>query len=199
MKKITSTLLLAGFIICLLTSCASTRQSWSNPEFVGRKMGKTMVMGIGDSKTLLYQYETMFVNGLANYGVSGKSMHIEFPETDDLKKEEIVALLQTNQFDSILVTHLLATDDRQRRSVGSFTPSLDDNNWSNVQVYIFVPNTSYVQNLMEYVLETNLYDVHSKQLVWSGRKRVYDNSSDLANLKKIIRGVIEDLHIEKML
>jgi hypothetical protein len=200
MKNIFSVLLFGGLTSLLLTSCSSlTDQSWTNPDFEGRKLGKTMVMGLADSKGLTAQYEAMFINGLATYGVSAQSMQAEFPQIDLYNKEKIVGLLQTNRFDSILVTRLLSSDDRQRQSVGSFIPTLDDSAWGNVQIYVFAPNTSYVQNLMEYVLETNLYDVRSKQLIWSGRKSVYDDSSDLENLKKVIRSVMEDLRNNKML
>jgi hypothetical protein len=198
MKKNLSALLFGGFLACLLTSCTSN-PSWTNPEFAGRKIGKTMVMGLADSEGLTHQYETMFVNGLAMRGIPAHSMHVEFPQTDPLEKKQIVALLQTNQFDSIIVTRLLSADDRQQQSMGSFVPTLDDDSWGNFQVYIFTPNTSYVQNLMEYELETNVYDVPSKKLVWSGRKTVYDDSSDLENMRKIIRNVIGDLSNRKML
>ena len=199
MKKILSALLFGGLVSFLFTSCTSlTEESWTNPDFMERKLGKTMVAGIGDSKGLITQYEAMFVNGLTTYGISAHSMHAEFPQIDPNEKEEIVALLQTNQFDSILVTRLLSADDRQQQGVGTFVHTLDDNSWGNVQVYVFTPNTSYVQNLMEYVLETNLYDVHSKQLIWAGRKSVFDDSSDLENMKKVIHNVMKELRSNKM-
>jgi hypothetical protein len=200
MKKIFSALLLGGLVSFVFTSCTSlTEESWTNPDFKDRKLGKTMVMGIADSKGLTVQYEAMFVNGLTTYGISAHSMHAEFPQIEPHEKEKIISLLKTNQFSSILVTRLLSADDRQRQAMGSFVPTLDGDSWGNVQVYVFTPNTSYMQNLMEYVLETNLYDVHSKQLIWSGRKSVYDDSSDLKNMKKVIRSVMEELRSNKML
>ena len=46
---------------------------------------------------------------------------------------------------------------------------------------------------MEFELETNLYDVKSKKLVWTGRKIIYDDRSDLTNLKNVIKAIIKDL------
>ncbi len=50
-----------------------------------------------------------------------------------------------------------------------------------------------VSSYMEYVLETNVYDVESEELVWSGRKAIFDDRSSIENMKLITSNVIRDL------
>ena len=52
---------------------------------------------------------------------------------------------------------------------------------------------TYVDNIMEYILEANLYDVKSRKLVWTGQKSVYDTKSEKSNIKEVVAAIIKDL------
>ena len=200
MKKPFTALVLGTLVACLLSSCMSSkRNTWSNPEFKNRKLGKTIVMAIGNSESLIYQYESMFVNGLATYGIKADSIHATYADIDEMERDEIAALLMKEQYDSILVTRVLTEDDRQQMVTTGYTASISDSYWGYGVTYILNPNYGRISNSMEFELETNLFEVKSMKLVWSGRKLVYDDRSDLTNMKKIIRNVISELHANKMM
>jgi hypothetical protein len=52
---------------------------------------------------------------------------------------------------------------------------------------------------MEFDLESNLYEVNSEKLIWTGRKTVYDDASALENIKTVIQSVVADLRKQGML
>ena len=183
------------FTVCLLASCNTGKiHSWADPAFEGRAIGKTMVLGIAESDSLSRQYEVLFVERLVELGVEAASLHALVQKTDPVSEEALVAVLQEQKYDSILVTRLLSETERQQVVTTGYYPNYYGNYYGYYSYgYSLGYNTAYVQSFMEFELETNLYDVKSKKLVWTGRKIVYDDRSDLTNLKKVIKGVVKDL------
>jgi hypothetical protein len=53
--------------------------------------------------------------------------------------------------------------------------------------------STQVYNYREFEIETNLYDVKSRQLIWSGRQRITDERSDDSNLQGLVDGLLSDL------
>jgi hypothetical protein len=201
MKNKTTTLLFTGLAACLLASCTTVKvHSWMDPQFNGRTIGKTMVLGIAESDSLTRQYEYLFVERLAELGVPSASLHAAIQTTKKISKEELAATLQEHNFDSILVTRLISETERQQvANPGSYSTHYG-NYWGYYShAYTVTYNTAYVQNFMEFELETNLYDVETRKLVWSGRTVVYDDRSDRSNMKRIIEGVLKDLGKKGML
>ena len=58
MYKITTTALLSIFTMAILSSCqlkSPRQESWTNPEFEGHTLGKTVILGIADSEARCQQ------------------------------------------------------------------------------------------------------------------------------------------------
>jgi len=195
MKKQTYLTLIAVATVGLLTSCFTTKtQSWMNPKFEGRSLGKTMVLGMSVSESLSRQYETLFVEQLTERKIDANSLHSICPKAKTLDEETLVGTLQKNKFKSILVTRLLSEKERQQVVTTGYYPSYYNDYYGYYSHGIGLGyNTAYVQSFVEFELETTLYDVQTKQLVWTGRKIVYDDRTDLTNMKKVVKGVLKDL------
>ncbi len=191
MKNIFASILLAS----LLASCSTVKvKSWADPEFAGRKAGKTMVLGVAESDSIARQFEALFVEHLAELGVEADSLHALVQKTDPVSEADLVAALQEHGYDSILVTRKLSETERDELVTTGYRPSYYDNYYGYYSFgYTLVADTAYVQSYMEFALETNLYDVKTGKLVWTGRTVVYDDRSDLTNMKGIIKGVVKDL------
>ncbi len=191
MKKICMSI----FAVCLLSGCTTVKvESWTDPALKPRKIGKTMVLGVANSESVSRQYETLFVDQLAEVGVEAHSLHALLQSTDPVSEEVLTAVLKDNNYDSILVTHKLSETDRQQVVPTGYVPSYYGNYYGYYShAYSLNYNTAYVQSFMEFELETNLYDVKTKKLVWTGRCVVYDDRSDQTNMKGIVEGVIKDL------
>lgn len=191
MKKIYLALITAS----LLASCNSIKvHSWMDPQFEGRAIGKTMVLGVAESDSLSRQYEALFVEYLTEADVAVDSLHALVQKTDPVSEAALVAALQEKGYDSILVTRKLSETERQQTITTGYYPSHYGNYYGYYShAYTLSYNTASVQSFLEFELETNLYDVKTKKLVWTGRKIVYDDRSDLTNMKTIIKGVVKDL------
>lgn len=195
MKRKLFSLFISGLTICLLASCNTVKvHSWMDPAFEGRTMGKTMILAVVDSDSLSLQYEGLFVERLSELGIAAKSLHASIQTTKQYTEEELVAALKQHEFDSILVTRVLTETERQQIVTTGYYPSHYGNYYGYYShAYTLNYNTAYVQSFMEFELETNLYDIETKKLAWTGRKVIYDDRSDLSNMKSIIKGVVKDL------
>lgn len=189
------TLLISSVTLCLLTSCSTVKiQSWMDPQFEGRAIGKTMVLGVAESDSLTLQYEGLFVERLTELGVQSASLHATIPTAKKVTEEELVQQLLLHGYDSILVTRLLSETERQQVVTTGYYPTYYGNYYGYYShAYSLSYNTATVQSFMEFELETNLYDVKTKKLVWTGRKVIYDDRSDRTNLENIIKSVVKDL------
>ncbi len=206
MKKMICTLLTSVFVSLLFSSCMllSKNKSWSNPEFSERKLGKTAVIAVGDSAYRINQFETLLVSELAMYGIPAQSLHQLWPTVDKMEEAQIEALVQSNRFDSIIVTHVLSEDDRQQLVATGYTasPNMGYSSagyWGYGMSYSLSPSYSLVNNTTTFELETNLFDVQSKKLVWSGRNEIFDGDSDVKNIRKVVTSVIRGFKSKKML
>ena len=195
MKRKSFSLFISGITISLLTSCNTVKvHSWMDPAFEGRTMGKTMILAVGESDSLSLQYEGLFMERLSELGITAESLHASIQPNDQITEEDLVQQLLVHGYDSILVTRLLSETERQQVINTGYYPSHYGNYYGYYShAYTLSYNTATVQSFMESELETNLYDVKTKKLVWTGRKVIYDDRSDLANMKGIIKGVIKDL------
>ena len=199
MKK--KTPLIIGLATLLLTSCSTVKvHSWMDPQFEGRKTGKTMVLGMAESDSISRQYETLFTERLIELGIEASSLHALIQNTNPVSEEELVAALQVKGYNSIIVTRKLSETERQQAVTTGYYPDYYDNYYGYYSYgYALTYNTAYVQSFMEFEFETNLYDVKTKKLVWTGRKILYDDRSDLTNMKGIIKGVVKDLNKKGLL
>jgi hypothetical protein len=195
MKQKSFSLFISGITISLLTSCNTVKvHSWMDPAFEGRTMGKTMILAVGESDSLSLQYEGLFMERLSELGITAESLHASIQPTDQITEEDLVQQLLVHGYASILVTRLLSETERQQVINTGYYPSHYGNYYGYYShAYTLNYNTATVQSFMEFELETNLYDVKTKKLVWTGRKVIYDDRSDLTNMKGIIKGVVKDL------
>ena len=182
-------------IVCLLASCHTIRvHSWMDPAFKDRKIGKTMVLGVAESDSVSRQYEALFAERLTEVGVEAYSLHALLQKTDPVSEEALVAALQEHGYSSVLVTRKLSETERGQVVTTGYYPAHYGNYYGYYSYgYALTYNTAYVQSFLEFELETNLYDVRTKKLIWTGRTVVYDDRPDFTNMKGIIKGVVKDL------
>jgi hypothetical protein len=201
MNKNTYTIIAAALF--LLSSCkmmSPRQESWSNPAFEGRTLGKTMVLATAESVVRSRQYEAIFVDRLLPYVEAG-SLHASQDVTGKIEKDSLEGLLKSNGVKTIIVTSVLDEKSRDELvSIGYNATPYDNGYWGYYSFgYALSANTATVSSYIEYVLETNIYDVETKQLVWSGRKSIFDDRSDISNMELIIKTVIRDIQNKGML
>ena len=191
-----------GLLSVLLVACGTVRvNSWMDPSFEkGWKIGKTAVLAIAESDSLRREYEDAFVEGLTQQKATAESLVVLLPKTEKMTKEELVALLKKNGFDSIFITRKVSSTERQQVVDMGYPAYYGDyyNYYSYAFGLSFGGNTQ-VYNYTEFEMETNLYDVKSQKLVWSARQRVTDDRSSRSNIKGMVNGLLKDLRQKGLL
>lgn len=194
MKRRSFHLLIVTGAACLLTACGMLRvDSWVNPEYPNRPMGKIMVLGVGKTAEISHQYENLFIERLTKLGIQADSMHRHVNREEMVSEDEIVRILKEQACDSIIVTRLVT--EKERHYDGDAYP---DYYWHYYGFYSSAFDAKTIESLTEYDLETNLYDVETRSLVWSGREIVYSDRSAQSNMKDVIRALIKNLQRENM-
>ena len=97
MRKIVNGLLLVSLL--LLMGCASTTVSgvWKDPSYSG-PMTSLMVIAIAEKPVTRKMFEDEFVRELKARGINAVSSYNEFPNLEDLKREEIRAKFTFHNF-----------------------------------------------------------------------------------------------------
>lgn len=177
-----------------LTACNTAKvQTWTDPAFEDRPLGNTMVLGIGDSNSKIRQYENLFATRLSELGVAAGSLHTTFQVPEKPDREALETILKSNDIDSIIVTRMLSETERnQMVTTGYYSTPSYSSYWGYYSHSISFYSAD-ISSFREFELETNLYDVESEKLVWSGRMVVYDDRSDLKNMRETIRTVMLEL------
>lgn len=190
-----------SLLALLCASCAAVKiESWTDPAFKGRPMGKAMVVGVTDSEALQRQYEDLFVSGLTKAGADAVSSSSHFPADTKLTKEQLQAKLGEEGVKSLLVTRVIDEKEKAQYHAPVAYPA-PYHSYFGYYSYTFdyVHSPGYVTSYIEIHLETNLYDVETGKLVWSGSKRITDERTDKANMKRVIEATIKDLQKNQLL
>ena len=157
-------------------------------------MGKTMVLGLSDSESMRRSFEEQFAESLGANGVEAVTAHSLVPTDKELSEEQFLTLLKEQSVDTLILTRVVGEQDRLRYNPPVVHPRpyythYGYYNWTYDQVYA----PGYVEDYVEIHLETNLYDVQTSKLIWSGQKKVTDETSAKSNLRNVIKAVVKDL------
>jgi|SRR5215472_4108168 len=158
--------LLFAIYAATLAACASTslRDSWADPAFTGGPFRKVMVLGISDNPTNRRVFEDSFSAKLAATGVEAVPSYQLLPQTGMIPKEDFDAAARRSGADGLLVVHVNRVDTRMQVTNVSVPVT-------GAGFYGFYRGWATVPQITQYDLatvETNLFDVKSDRLVWSG-------------------------------
>jgi hypothetical protein len=185
---------------CILVSCATVSvESWTEPASEGRKINKVAVIGIMKSEEVRRRYEAAFVGRLSEAGVFGLAGYTVLPQEQKLTQQELDAALNKFGVDSVIVTRVLGQHEEIYE-----TPGMYPDYYGNLYGFYdwnldYMGSPGYVETYVETQLESNLYDVKSGKLVWTGRSRITDKSSDEHNIAGEVAAIIEDLRKHGMI
>ncbi|MCF7818751.1 MAG: hypothetical protein K9M54_12820 [Kiritimatiellales bacterium] len=185
----------------LLAGCTTLPlQTWMDPQFKDRAIGKTAVLALADNIALCGQYENLFVKSLTEHGITAVSLRATMKITDQLTKEQLAAELQAKGYNSIIVTKVLSKTSHDRgQGASGVSVSADGDYWTYYSYSSTPAQTTYPVSITESDLEAILFDVKSGKIAWSGRMSVCDSQSNLSNMEIVIRSVVKDLEKKNLL
>jgi hypothetical protein len=176
------------------------QDAWMNPDFEGRKLGKTAILATAGSEARALQFEQYLASQLTPY-TEATSMHATHDLPGKIDKEVLEALLKDTGIKTLIITRVIDEASRDELvTIGYGTSPQTGDYWNHYSWgYEIYANQATVTSYMEYIIDTTIYDVETVMMVWNGRKNVFDDRSSTENMQIVINEVMRDLKKENML
>lgn len=169
--------------VVFLVSCAATQvvNVWMDDGFKGRKISKTLVIGVTPKEETRKLFEDTFSRKLKERNVDAVSSYTVLPQGSMADKETIVAKVKQLGADSVLVTKLV-----DRKTVRTYVPGQTYvapagpyyNYYGYYRTsYAYAHTPGYTIDDDVALVETNLYDVSSEKLIWTAHSEVWTSDA----------------------
>ena len=190
------------YAICscvLIIACASTKltHTWVDETHRGKLLSNILVIGVTykEKEEVRLWFEDEFATQLRATGIEAISIGdaISIPDDLELEKDEILKAVNKFNNDAVIITHLAGKGEKvsytrpMRLSGGQYG--------DHGRAHGYVPNTGYSKTDTTVRLVTNLYDVKTEKLIWSGHSEAFDPDST----NQYIDDVIKDLQKNNLL
>lgn len=167
--------------VLLLSACTARNRllaSWVDPAVAGtgQKVEDTLVIGVARDATIRRLFENSFARGLQGQGVRSFTGHTVAAVEKTINYDSVVQAATDTGAKTVLITRLV--DVRQSSStgdsVGRVYGVLKD---APMEAGMLTSSTTQVTSTTTQVklhLESLLYDVKTRKLLWSARSEVTD-------------------------
>ena len=180
--------LAASLFLLFLMSCSSSRitHSWTAENILPKKFSKILVLGLNDETDISTRekMENHFVGDLSELGYTAVSSLKEFGPRAFKKMDEDAALdkLKSSGFDAVITIVLLDKTKEKHYVPGRvyFSPYIiyQRRFWGYyTTIYDRVYTPGYYTTDTRYFWESNLYDLTSKELLYSVQTESFDPAS----------------------
>ena len=158
-----------------LAACASTslRDSWSDPGFTGGPFRKVMVVGVSSTPVNRRVFEDGFALKLTAIGVQSIRSYEVLPQPGMIPQQDFDAAAKRSGADALLMVHVQRVDTKTQ--VTPVTVPV-----RGVGYYGFYSGWATVPEVTQYDLatvETNVFEVKTDRLVWSGVTETFNPTS----------------------
>ncbi len=187
-RSVKSFVYLFSFIF-LIISCAGTKLTHKqmNEAYKGGPVSDILVIAMMVNDDTRRIFEQKFVAQLKSAGANATLSvdAIPMPVDLDLKKETIFNAAIQFEKDAVIITRLIDKEEQDvytrggRAHRGYYGSYAYDRGYSSTRKIL--------------LLETNLYDVKTEKLIWSGQSKTSSKDSKSQILNAVIKIVIDDL------
>ena len=165
---------------------------------IGKPVSSLLVIGVTYNQEIRRVFEDKMVAQLRATGIDAITSIDAIPisEQQQLEKAKVLEVVKENGNDAAIVTHLVYTKDKEvvtRDYSGVYAK--DQLLWSYGNRY--TPGYSSVRTTMQLI--TNLYDVATEKLIWSGESETTKIESLDKAIDDVIKVVIADLKNNQLL
>jgi len=185
--------------IFLIISCAGTEteltQNQVNEAYKGKPVSDILVIAITGNEDSRRSFERKFVARLKSAGVEAISSEEAIPMPADLELKKEMILSAVNQFenDAVIITRLI---DREVKEVYTHGGTARGGYYG---YYSRHSAPGYASTSKTIRLETNLYDVKTEKLIWSGQSKTFSKDSKDLMINDVIRVLVNDLQNNKLI
>jgi hypothetical protein len=164
-------------LAALVAGCASTtlRDSWSDPSYTRGAFHKWIVVGVGGDTVAKRTFEDIMVARLRARGVDALPGYRYLPE-GRASESQLDGAVATSGADGLMMVHLRRVQTRTQVTTAMVPgPAYPGFGWYGVYGgWYSVPE---VRQYDIATVETTVYEVYGKKLVWSGITETFDPRS----------------------
>ena len=193
-----------GYLFCftfMIISCAGTKLTPNQvgDAYKGKPVSDILVIAITGNEHNRRSFEKKFVAHLKSVGVDAISSEEAIPMPADLKLKKETILNAVNQYenDAVIITHLIGKEDKDAYTRGGSTNQGFYGFYLSGYSYARDPGYSSTSTTVR--LETNLYDVKTEKLIWSGKTKTLSRDSKSQIINDVIKSVITNLQKNKLI
>jgi hypothetical protein len=195
MKSIKLFVLLLIGATFLFASCTTTTvmtDVWKDKTYQGKpqKIAVIMVAKIPERRNL---FEDRFSGELDARGNNAFQSYTIIPIEQLRDKEQVETKIRSSGADTVLISRLVDT-----KTIESYNPGMiyvvpdSYNDWWGYYALVFADH-GYTGNVAVVYIETNVYDVKTKKLIWSGHSKTERTEGEQELITAFIKVIIKKL------
>jgi hypothetical protein len=199
MKKIGLFSVMLIIIPCFLAACTTASRSstvmtdtWKDKTYQGKpqKIIVIMVARYPDTRNM---FEDRFVGELNNRGNNAFQSYSVIPYEQLRDKELVKAKIKSSDADTVLISRLVDT-----KTIESYNPGMiyvvpdPYYDWWGYYAVVFA-DYGYTGDVSVAYIETNLYDVKTAKLIWSGHSKTERTYGEQELITAFIQRIIKKL------
>ena len=199
-------MMLSAVVAIAAVSCGTSSslvQRWSDPNYVGKKGQKMFILALAQNERNRNTWEAAFSQALQTVKVQpipASSMIAFGAQLDSMTLRQD---LHNSGADLLAVSRLVDVEKEQVYVPGStyYTPAPAYYGYYGYYYSSWgaVSTPGYYQESKIYKLETNVYDVATEKLVWSGLTETVDPSTAQDAANSVIAVIVDDMLARKVI
>ncbi|MDD3619088.1 MAG: hypothetical protein RBR09_03810 [Desulfobulbaceae bacterium] len=208
MNGIHTTIRLCVVLFFLLSAgCSQTSVTgvWKKSDFAGPPFRSVLVVALTGEDINKALWENIMADQLNRSNISAVPCTQAFPRENNVTREKIEAYVRQHAIEGMLVTRLVDTRTEQvyhpPRGVYYGGPFWYYNHFYNYYPYVYdrVYSPGYTSTHTIVLLETNLYQAATQELVWSMSSDTFDPRSINQLVESVSKKVIQGLRKDRLI
>ncbi len=194
-KKVVFRGLILGCLVMM--GCASSQlvESWQEPAFEDKPLGKILVLGVFNDEENRRLYEDSVVKALEKAKGSAIAGHTLMPKVEDYdEKEDIMAAVAKADADAVMIATLVGFEQKEnyRAPQVAYVPTMGMghglyNSYSISYNRVYDHGYSVMETTVK--LEITVFSAKTQKMVWAGATKSVDPKSG-AQLVDDVSGLI---------
>ena len=199
-------MMLSTVVAVAAVSCGTSSslvQRWSEPNYVGKKGQKMFIVALAENERNMKTWEDAFSQQLKMVKVEPIPASTVMAFGASMDSSAFKTQVHNSGADLLAVSRLVDVEKEQVYVPGStyYTPAPAYYGYYGYYYssYGMVSTPGYYQESKVYSLETNVYDVATEKLVWSGLTETVDPATALDGANSVIAVIINDMLERKII
>ncbi len=186
-----------------LQSCSSTKlvTRWADPDWNGGHLHKVLVIGLFKDDLMRRHFEDEFVTELIAKGRQAEASYVLMPDLQKYKDEkQLKTVVEKTGADAVLITSLKDIENRKTYVPPRVEYAPSPTMWGAYGYYGYYMQTmtpvytpGYTRSNKVVQLETRVFAVKNKEMIWAGITESFNPSSSGEVIRELAATVVSDM------